>query len=76
MESICHNTKKKFYSHGQFDDLLLNLQGSPMTQYKDMDDRHKALRKRLSNDHAKIVYCLDDLGLLCAYEVRLCISFK
>ena len=67
---------KNVYSHGQFDNLLLNLQGSPMTQYKDMDDKLKALRKRLSNDHAKILYCLDDLGLICAYEVWLYIKFK
>ncbi|RVX17553.1 Endoribonuclease Dicer-like 3a [Vitis vinifera] len=62
-------------SWSKFDNLLLNLQGSPMTQYKDMDDKLKALRKRLSNDHAKILYCLDDLGLICAYEaVKVCIE--
>lgn len=48
---------------------MSRLQESVPSNYKDMDDRITALRKRLSNDHAKILYCLDDLGLICAYEV-------
>ncbi|CAL5419477.1 unnamed protein product [Camellia sinensis] len=52
----------------KFDALLLELQGSISSQYRDTEDKYTALRKRLSNDNAKILYCLDDLGLLCAYE--------
>uniref|UniRef100_A0A5B7CE62 Uncharacterized protein n=1 Tax=Davidia involucrata TaxID=16924 RepID=A0A5B7CE62_DAVIN len=59
----------------KFDALLLELQGSLPNHYKDMDDKYKILRKRLSNDHAKILYCLEDLGLICAYEaVKICIE--
>lgn len=53
----------------QFDVSLSKLQGSVQNSYKDMDDKHKTLRKQLSNYHAKILYCLDELGLICAYEV-------
>lgn len=55
--------------HGQFDASLLKLQGSLENRFKDMDEKFKTLRKRLSNDHSKIMYCLDDLGLICANEV-------
>ncbi|KAL7001833.1 hypothetical protein U1Q18_002981 [Sarracenia purpurea var. burkii] len=54
----------------KFDALLLELQGSMPSHYRDTDDKYQALRKRLSNDHEKILYCLDNLGLLCAYEVE------
>ncbi|KAK8597626.1 hypothetical protein V6N13_095026 [Hibiscus sabdariffa] len=47
---------------------LSKLQDSQQVSYKDMDDKLKALRKRISNDHAKILHCLDNLGLICAYE--------
>ena len=59
----------KAYLHWQFDASLLELQGSLQSNYKDMDDKFNMLRKRLSNDQAKVLYCLDDLGLMCAYEV-------
>lgn len=55
--------------HEQFDALLLKLPGSQHSHYKDIDEKLKTLRKRLSNDLAKILYCLDDLGPICAYEV-------
>lgn len=58
-----------FISCLQHDALLIKMQGSLPSHYKDMDDKLKILKKRLSNDHAKILYCLDDLGLICAYEV-------
>ncbi|PSS19311.1 Endoribonuclease Dicer 3a like [Actinidia chinensis var. chinensis] len=59
----------------KFDASLLELQGSMPSQFRDMEDKYKALRKRLSNDHAKILYCLEDLGLLCAYEaVKVCLE--
>ncbi|KAA3476547.1 endoribonuclease Dicer-like protein 3-like [Gossypium australe] len=41
---------------------LSTLQGSIQTSYTDMDDKFKALHKWSSNDHAKILHCLDDLG--------------
>jgi endoribonuclease Dicer len=50
---------------------MLALQGSTQSCYKDMDDKLKATRKQLSKDHAKILNCLEDLGLICAYEVWL-----
>ncbi|PON73127.1 Endoribonuclease Dicer-like3a [Parasponia andersonii] len=52
----------------KFDNSFSKLQELAQNNYKDMDDRFKSLRKRLSSDHAKISYCLDDLGLMCAYE--------
>lgn len=59
----------------KFDASLLELQGSLQSNYKDMDDKFKMLRKRLSKDHAKVLYCLDDLGLMCAYEaVKVCLE--
>lgn len=62
---------KAFYLYVQFDASLSKLQGSDLNCYKDMDDKHKTLRKQLSDYHAKILYCLDELGLICAYEVWL-----
>ncbi|GMI97873.1 dicer-like 3, DICER-LIKE 3 [Hibiscus trionum] len=47
---------------------LSKLQDSQQVSYKDLDDKLKALRRRISNDHAKILHCLDNLGLICAYE--------
>ncbi|KAL5783548.1 hypothetical protein ACOSP7_008577 [Xanthoceras sorbifolium] len=55
-------------SWSKFDASLSKLQGSMPNCYKDMDDKFKTLRKQLSNYHAKILYCLDELGLICAYE--------
>ncbi|GAU26679.1 hypothetical protein TSUD_314560, partial [Trifolium subterraneum] len=36
-----------------------------------MDDKFKTLHQRMSNELAKILHCLEDLGLLCAYEAAL-----
>ncbi|XP_028797129.1 endoribonuclease Dicer homolog 3a-like [Neltuma alba] len=52
----------------EFDASLLRLQRSMECQYKDVDDRLERMRKRLSKDYSKILYCLEDLGLVCAYE--------
>lgn len=49
----------------QCDVLLSEFQSN----YKDMDDKFKTLHQRMSNELAKIFYCLEDLGLLCACEV-------
>ncbi|KAK5773170.1 hypothetical protein PVK06_049475 [Gossypium arboreum] len=75
----------RFYSSGlkamieaswlKMDALLSTLQGSIHTSYTDMDDKFQALHKRSSNDHAKILHCFDDLGLICAYEaVKVCLE--
>ncbi|KAM4077934.1 hypothetical protein ACJW30_12G177800 [Castanea mollissima] len=63
------NLKEKLEaSWSKFDALLLKLPGSQHSHYKDIDEKLKTLRKRLSNDLAKILYCLDDLGPIGAYE--------
>lgn len=53
----------------QYDELIAHLQTRPNNQYKDADEITKESRKRLSNSLAKICYCLEDAGLLCASEV-------
>lgn len=53
----------------QFDASLSNSQEAMQGHYKDVDSKLKALKKRLSSDHLKITYCLDELGIMCAYEV-------
>ncbi|KAL0407818.1 UNVERIFIED_CONTAM: Endoribonuclease Dicer3a [Sesamum radiatum] len=59
----------------QFDAILLDFQKSLPSQYKDADDKYKLLRDRLANDHSKILFCLENLGLLCAYEaVKVCLE--
>ncbi|KAL4597279.1 hypothetical protein ACB092_12G222500 [Castanea dentata] len=70
------NLKEKLEaSWSKFDALLLKLPGSKHSHYKDVDEKLKTLRKRLSNDLAKILYCLDDLGPICAYEaVKVCLE--
>ncbi|XP_077233980.1 dicer-like 3 [Tasmannia lanceolata] len=59
--------KKMEDSWAKFDAKVAHFQASP-NQFKDTDDTIKAMRKRLYSYHAKILYCLDDLGLICAYE--------
>ncbi|XP_076918654.1 endoribonuclease Dicer homolog 3-like [Bidens hawaiensis] len=59
----------------KFEVQLLQMQVTLQTQYKDSDQKHGILRGRLSDDHAKITYCIDELGLLCAYEaVKICMA--
>ncbi|KAK9055311.1 hypothetical protein SSX86_026393 [Deinandra increscens subsp. villosa] len=59
----------------QYELQLLELQMLLQKKYKDSDEKHDILRKRLANDHSKIIYCIDELGLLCAYEaVKICIA--
>ncbi|XP_050366617.1 endoribonuclease Dicer homolog 3a-like [Argentina anserina] len=54
---------------------FLKLQESIQSNFKDLDDKVKTLRKRLSSDYEKILYCLDDLGLICSYEaVKVCLE--
>ncbi|KAI3801548.1 hypothetical protein L1987_29656 [Smallanthus sonchifolius] len=58
----------------EFEVQLFEMQLSLQRHYKDTDEKHDIIRKRLSNDHSKIIYCIDELGLLCAYEaVKICI---
>lgn len=54
----------------QFDASLSNVQGSTDSFYQDGNDNLKDLRKRLANEQGKFMYCLKDLGLICAYEVK------
>ncbi|KAL7112075.1 hypothetical protein ACP275_05G130300 [Erythranthe tilingii] len=62
-------------SWSKFDAILLGFQNSLSSGYKDTDDKFKSLRNRLANDHAKILFILENLGLLCAYEaVKVCIE--
>ncbi|KAJ8506147.1 hypothetical protein OPV22_007033 [Ensete ventricosum] len=57
------------------DDSLNFLIESPSKQFKDISDILKAARKSLSSYHRKVMYCPDELGLICAAEVRLNITF-
>ncbi|XP_050365532.1 endoribonuclease Dicer homolog 3-like [Argentina anserina] len=55
--------------------IKLKLQGPEKTEFEDINDKVKMLRKQLSNDYMKILYCLDDLGIICAYEaVKICLE--
>ncbi|XP_065848463.1 endoribonuclease Dicer homolog 3 [Euphorbia lathyris] len=62
-------------SWSKFDAAMLNLQGSTGSNYKDVDEKLKVLRQRLSNDYTKILGCMEDLGLICTYEaVKVCLE--
>ncbi|KAG9458819.1 hypothetical protein H6P81_003327 [Aristolochia fimbriata] len=67
---FCHDElKKKLECLWQkFDTSVVQLQGLPSYQFKDTVSSFKALRKDLESFHAKILYCLDELGLVGAYE--------
>lgn len=59
----------------EYEGSLSKLQESPPSLFKDIDENVKAVKKRISNEHAKILHCLDDLGLAGAYEaVKVCIE--
>nr|XP_043620815.1 endoribonuclease Dicer homolog 3a [Erigeron canadensis] len=59
----------------KFEEQLFKMQMSLQSNHKDATEKHEILRKRLSDDHSKIVYCIDELGLLCAYEaIKICIA--
>ncbi|KAH0698362.1 hypothetical protein KY285_015597 [Solanum tuberosum] len=63
------------FSWSKFDAALAELKLSLPSQYKDIDDMYKKLRKRLSNCYAKILCCLENLGIICAYEaVKICLE--
>ncbi|PWA49555.1 Argonaute/Dicer protein, PAZ [Artemisia annua] len=47
---------------------LLEMQISMRSKYKDTNEKHEIFRTRLSNEYADIIYCIDELGLLFAYE--------
>lgn len=54
---------------------LLDMQSSVKGNFQDTKEKLEIIRKRLSNNHAKIIYCIDELGLLCAYEaVKICLA--
>jgi len=50
---------------GQFDALL----SENKSNYVDVENKFKTLSQRMSNELGKILHCLEDLGILCAYEV-------
>ncbi|VAH83279.1 unnamed protein product [Triticum turgidum subsp. durum] len=52
----------------EYDALITTLQNKPNYQNKESDEIAKESRRRLSNSSAKILYCIDDIGLLCASE--------
>lgn len=54
----------------QYDGLIAQLYSRLTNQYKDADEITKESRRRLSNSLAKICYCLEDVGLVCASEVN------
>ncbi|GMH08010.1 hypothetical protein Nepgr_009850 [Nepenthes gracilis] len=59
----------------KYDASFIKWQESLAFRYKHMDGKLKTLRRRLSTDHEKILYCLDNLGLLCAHEaVKVCLE--
>ncbi|EYU29224.1 hypothetical protein MIMGU_mgv1a0001671mg, partial [Erythranthe guttata] len=55
-------------SWSKFDAILLGFQDSLSSGYKDTDDKFKSLRNRLANDHTKILFSLENLGLLFCIE--------
>ncbi|WVZ67722.1 hypothetical protein U9M48_016765 [Paspalum notatum var. saurae] len=59
----------------KYDGLIAQLHSRPTNQFKDTDEIIKESRRRLSNSLAKICYCLEDAGLLCASEAtKICIE--
>lgn len=65
-----HYNSESLNPHEQVDSSLVALQESPSYQFKDTSDLLKAARKNLFSYHDKILYCLDNLGLVCACEVQ------
>ncbi|KAG2580124.1 hypothetical protein PVAP13_6NG318300 [Panicum virgatum] len=61
--------------YSKYDGLIAQLHSTLTNQYKDADQITKESRRRLSNSLAKICYCLEDVGLLCASEAtKICIE--
>ncbi|GJM92126.1 hypothetical protein PR202_ga08557 [Eleusine coracana subsp. coracana] len=59
----------------KYDEMIAQLQNKPNYQYKDAAEIIKESRRRLSNCLAKICFCLEDVGLLCASEAtKICIE--
>ncbi|XP_060208248.1 endoribonuclease Dicer homolog 3a isoform X1 [Lycium barbarum] len=75
---VSSNTELKAkleFSRSKFDAALAELQLLLPNHYKDTDDVYKKLQKRLSNSCAKMVSCLENLGIICAYEaVKICLE--
>ncbi|KAK6129787.1 hypothetical protein DH2020_036494 [Rehmannia glutinosa] len=68
-------TAKLQNSWSKFDAVLLGFEKSPPSQYKGTGNKYKPLLDRLADDHTGILFCLENLGLLCAYEaVKVCIE--
>nr|CAB3475177.1 unnamed protein product [Digitaria exilis] len=52
----------------KYDGLIEQLHTRMTNHYKDADGITKESRRRLTNSLAKVCYCLEDIGLLCASE--------
>ncbi|KAK4774624.1 hypothetical protein SAY86_009559 [Trapa natans] len=52
----------------KYDTSLSRIQDSDENHYKNIEDKIEIVGKQLSNDHANIMFCLNDLGLICTYE--------
>jgi hypothetical protein len=64
-------SKNSSFLSVQYDALITALQNKPNYQNEEAYAIAKESRKCISNYSAKILYCLDDVGLLCASEVPL-----
>ncbi|KAL3645874.1 Dicer dimerization domain [Castilleja foliolosa] len=63
------------FSWSKFDSILLGLQKSLRSSNKYTGGKYKQLLDRLANDYSEILFCLENLGLLCAHEaVKICIE--
>ncbi|KAF8664946.1 hypothetical protein HU200_054266 [Digitaria exilis] len=59
----------------KYDGLIEQLHTRMTNHYKDADGITKESRRRLTNSLAKVCYCLEDIGLLCASEAtKICIE--
>ncbi|XP_057810425.1 endoribonuclease Dicer homolog 3a-like [Salvia miltiorrhiza] len=59
----------------KFNAVLLGVKESLPSQDTEMANRCKLLQDRMASDHSKIVFCFENLGLLCAYEaVKVCME--
>nr|CAD1836220.1 unnamed protein product [Ananas comosus var. bracteatus] len=64
----------RYYDAYKFNNEI-SLQKSPSNKFKDTNEILEASKKSLSCYHAKILYCIDNLGLICATEAaKVCIE--
>ncbi|GER32493.1 dicer-like 3 [Striga asiatica] len=62
-------------SWSKFDAVLLGLKKSLPDQYTERSSEYKQLLEKLSNEYTGVLFCLENLGLLCSYEaVKVCME--